>query len=170
MCTPVDLPGFGARQLVPSASSHSTKEKHKLATSAEQGRNREDPQNKWFLQQLGTSPQFPTWGWPAINNRLIHCHGHSSPLKNPGQSGAMKAGASSSQPQVGPPKSVTERVCVGSDHCLKANKEARLVKRKVCFISDASHWRDRRKMADICPKANSFCCPPSKQGVRAFID
>jgi len=32
----------------PEASFHSTKEKHRLAANAEQGRNREDPQNKWY--------------------------------------------------------------------------------------------------------------------------
>jgi len=40
-CTPVNLPGLGARQLIPNAKFHVTKEKHKLAASAE-GRNRED--------------------------------------------------------------------------------------------------------------------------------
>ena len=35
----------------------------------------------------------------------------------------------------------------------KANKQARLVERKVCFISDIGNWGDR--MADICPKADS---------------
>ena len=34
----------------------------------------------------------------------------------------------------------------------KANKQARLVERIVCFISDASIQRGR---ADVCPKANS---------------
>ena len=34
----------------------------KLAASAEQGRNREDPQNTWFWQLLGTSPRPPTRG------------------------------------------------------------------------------------------------------------
>ena len=45
VCTPVNLPGFGAHQLNPNAKFHVTKEKCKLAASAE-GRNREDPQNK----------------------------------------------------------------------------------------------------------------------------
>ena len=37
-------------------------EKRKLAASAEQGRNREDPQNKWFWQLHGTAPKSPTQG------------------------------------------------------------------------------------------------------------
>ena len=56
VCTPVDLPGLGARQLFPNTSFHSTKEKMKLVARAEEGRNREDPQNKWFRQLLETSP------------------------------------------------------------------------------------------------------------------
>ena len=50
--------------------------------------------------------------------------------------------------------SVTERVCVGpAACCAKANKQARLVERKVCFISDAATgWG---KVANICSKADS---------------
>ena len=37
--------------------------------------------------------------------------------------------------------SVTERVCVGPVACFsRADKQARLLERKVCFISDASNW------------------------------
>ena len=32
-------------------------------------------------------------------------------------------------------------VWVPAAHCSKANKQARLVERKVCFISDADNWR-----------------------------
>ena len=109
-----------------SSSSHPKckfpfhQEKHKLAVSAEQGRNREDPQIKWLWQLLGMSPKSPTWVQLDTNCRLIHHHGHSSPLENPGQPGAMKswhpAVASGSQQQPAPrwvPKSVTKRVCVG---------------------------------------------------------
>ena len=35
-------------------------EKCKLTTRAKQGKNREDPQDKWFQQLLGTSPKSPT--------------------------------------------------------------------------------------------------------------
>ena len=57
-------------------------------------------------------------------------------------------------------------------HRSKANKQARLVERTVCFISDAGNWGlGKGKVVDICPKAD---CPPAtapnKQGVRAFID
>ena len=47
-------------------------------------------------------------------------------------------------------------------HCSKANKEAKLVKRKACFILDASKGR-----VDSCPKANS---PSNNQEARAFMD
>ena len=52
----------------------------------------------------------------------------------------------------------------------KANKDASLVERKVCFILDTSYgvgggwWR-----ADACPKANSLPPPPDNQGAGAFI-
>ena len=49
----------------------------------------------------------------------------------------------------------------------KASKQARLVERKVCFISDAGNWAGGRRVADICPKTDST---PDKQGVRAFMD
>ena len=45
----------------------------------------------------------------------------------------------------------------------KANKQARLVQRKVCFISDVAMGE---RMADICPKADY---PHDKQRMRAFI-
>ena len=47
-------------------------------------------------------------------------------------------------------------------HCSKANKEARLVERKACFILDAGKGR-----VDSCPKANS---PSNSQEARAFMD
>ena len=46
----------------------------------------------------------------------------------------------------------------------KANKQARLVERKDCFISDAVNWGEG---GGHCPKA--YSCP-DKQGMRAFID
>ena len=45
-------------------------------------------------------------------------------------------------------------------HCSKANKEARLVERKVCFILDAGNWAAGR--VDGCPKADS---PHPRQSV-----
>ena len=44
------------------ASFHSTKEKHTLAASANQERNREGPPNKWFEQLLGMSLPNPSQG------------------------------------------------------------------------------------------------------------
>ena len=55
------------------ASFHSTKEKGKLAASVEQGRNREDPQNKWFWQLLRTSPQIPLSGSES-HKQWAHCN------------------------------------------------------------------------------------------------
>ena len=50
-------------------------------------------------------------------------------------------------------QTVTGRCGVGlTTRCPKANKQARLVERKVCFFSDASNLGVR---TDICPKANS---------------
>ena len=54
----------------------------------------------------------------------------------------------------------------------RANKQARLVQRTVCFISDAGNWGlGKGKVVDVCPKAD---CPPAtapnKLGVRDFID
>lgn len=43
----------------PDSCFHSTKEKHTLAATARQGRNRDDPQNKWLWQLLGMSPKSP---------------------------------------------------------------------------------------------------------------
>ena len=42
-------------------------------------------------------------------------------------------------------------------HCSKANKEARLVERKVCFILEAGNQWDRE--LDSCLKAS--CLPPT---------
>ena len=47
----------------------------------------------------------------------------------------------------------TERYVVGlAAYLSKANKQARLVERKVCFISDASNWWGR---VDTCFKGDS---------------
>ncbi|CAN0551180.1 unnamed protein product [Rangifer tarandus platyrhynchus] len=51
--------------------------------------------------------------------------------------------------------------------CSKANKQATLVERKVCFTSDAGNMMGR--VVNICPKARPPL-HPNKQGVRAFMD
>lgn len=66
-CTYLVLELFGLSRYIFS----STKEKHKLGASTEQGRKREHPRNKWFHQLLGTSLQSPSWGQPATRSRLI---------------------------------------------------------------------------------------------------
>ena len=42
----------------------------------------------------------------------------------------------------------------------EASKQARLVEREVCFISDAGIW-GRRRVADICPKGGGLSPPPA---------
>ena len=61
---------------------------------------------------------------------------------------------------------VTERI-VGSPaaHCLRGNKQARLVERKVCFISDACNCGGR--VVDIHPKAD-FPYPHNQWGKRFY--
>jgi len=49
-------------------------------------------------------------------------------------------------------------------HCSKADKEASLMERKVCFILDAGSQSEGE---DRCPKANPST---NNQGARAFID
>ena len=51
--------------------------------------------------------------------------------------------------------------------CSKANKEARLVERKACFILGASN-RQGGGEADSCSNAN--CLPTDHQGARALVD
>ena len=65
---------------------------------------------------------------------------------------------------------VTKKVCVGGGLVAcssEASKQARLVERQVCFISDAGNKAGR--VADICPKAD-FRPHHNTQGVRAFTD
>ena len=50
-------------------------------------------------------------------------------------------------------------------HRSKANKQGRLVERKVCFISDAGKWRRGWQ-----PSVQRPTQPSDKQAVRAFID
>ena len=60
-----------------------------------------------------------------------------------------------------PPVQVLPKECVDlAAHRSKANKQASLVERKVCFISNAGSW-GRGRVADICPKADSP--PPGNQ-------
>ena len=62
---------------------------------------------------------------------------------------------------------VTKRVCVGglTARCPEANHQARLVERKVCFISHAGNWWG---ILDIYPKADSPN-PLATSGARAFF-
>ena len=50
----------------------------------------------------------------------------------------------------------------------KADKQARWVERKVCFISDVGNWR---RVADICSNSDlPTSPPPPKAGVERSID
>ena len=98
MCTPVDLASLGARQLIPNASFHSTKKSSKLAASAEQGRSREDPQNKrfWQLNWTEECPPVPYSGLVSHRQQAKTLSEPLCPLEGPGE----PAIASSSQPHV----------------------------------------------------------------------
>ena len=54
----MELLGLGTPQFLQIHVSTPPREST-LAASAEQGRNREDPQNKWFQQLLGCLPKPP---------------------------------------------------------------------------------------------------------------
>ena len=60
-----------------------------------------------------------------------------------------------------------QKICLGGPAAChsKANKQAKLVERKVCFISDASNWGEAggHPSKGQLPASN-------KQGVRAFVD
>ena len=65
-----------------------------------------------------------------------------------------------------PPSYCYRKVCMGSltARCSKANKQAKLVERKVCFISDAASCGGRVVgVAGLLPTLN-------KKQVRAFIN
>ena len=48
------------------------------------------------------------------------------------------------------------KICAGfGERSSKANKQARLVEREICFILDACDGRGGGGMADICSKADS---------------
>ena len=53
-------------------------------------------------------------------------------------------------------------------HCPKANKQGRLVEKKVCFISDVSTWGGPAGSRHL--SKDRLSPPPTKQRVRAFID
>ena len=85
-------------------------------------------------------PRFQWWKWGLWGTLKVHEHRESLPLH---ESGAQLAARLS-----------------------KANKEARLVEMKICFILDASNSAGEGE-ADTCSNAD---LPPDYQGARAFID
>lgn len=75
----------------------SHQEEHKLAASAEQERNREDPQNKWFQQLLGHLPRPPSQGQQATSSRFLkafpaRCHGSGCAPENRGSQMSRECG------------------------------------------------------------------------------
>ena len=131
------------------ASFHSTTGKRTLVASAEQGRNREEPRNKWFGQLLGTSPQIPLSG-PAS-------HKQRAPRSHPSASSWRRLWSGKPRSQISREPSLT----LGTKYLpkvgpaarrSKANKEASLVEGKACFIPKASNREGR---AVSCPKTDS---------------
>ena len=55
-------------------------------------------------------------------------------------------------------------------HCSKANRQARLVERKVWFISDASNWGERGGWWTSVQRLIPHLPAADKQGVRALND
>ena len=63
--------------------ARSTQEKHTLAASAEQGRNRADPRNTWFRQLLGMSLQTHLLGPAGHKQWVPHSHPSVWSWENP---------------------------------------------------------------------------------------
>ena len=116
------------------ACFRSTKEKRTLAASAKQGRNRADPQNKWFWQLLGMSPQTHPLGPAGHKQRAPHScpSGHG---RTPREPGTVSAAAPHWVP-----KTVVKRRGLATC-CSKDSKEARLVESKGCRISERADWQ-----------------------------
>ena len=87
---------------------------------------------------------------------LVHRHGGSSAGENPKEPDIVRVqlhiGSQNLLAKVGP-----------AAHCSKANKGARLVERKVCFISKAGKWWGGQT------PVQSQLPPTDNQGARAFI-
>lgn len=107
-------------------------EKNTMATSAEQGRNREEPRNK-ALAAARNGPHVPSCGQEARSNMLLAGFQGSSwrwlhlGKRREPRDTARNAASSWSQ-------NLLLKVGPGA-HSSKANKEARLVERKVCLFS-----------------------------------
>ena len=133
--TPVGLTGAWRCSACPAASFRSTKEKHRSAVGAEQGKNREDPRNKRFQQRLGPSPQTPPGACepPAAAPHGLPCEPSVVAPLHPA------AGIARAQPHVG------ARM---ASETSSPNREAGLTESKACFISKAGRLGGR---ADSCP-------------------
>ena len=89
---------------------------------------------------FGSCPPDPLFG---ASSRLICCHGHSSPLENPGKPGALKAKEPAGANCTLGAKNLLLKECVwrGSGCLLlKSQYTGKMVERKVCFMSDAGIW------------------------------
>ena len=151
----------------PDACFHSTEEKLKLTTGAEQGRNREDPQNKWFRQLLGTSPKIPFSG-PGSHKQQAY-HNHPSALSWPWLYSGKPRGARCHKSAGTTPCWMPKTVTKSGVQPLTTQKT---IKRPGWWKGKfALFWMlaSRRGRADTCQKANSLP-HPRQSGARAFID
>ena len=151
VCTLVDFSSLGDHQLVPNVSFYSTKDKRTLAVSAEQGRNREDPQSKSFWQLLGISPECLTW---LIHHEQVYTPSwlQFSPGKPRRAWCHDSTRGSQSQPRIGCQKSVTERVWKVGFGCWPLKRSINrpgLVESLLYFRYQQPGW----VVEDICLKA-----------------
>ena len=130
----------GARRLFRVPVSVPPRKGVTLAASAEPGRNREDPWNKWFRQLLGTSPQIRPSG-PASQEQQAPCN-HPGPASWPPlYRGKPQGGGGRYRESAASPWALKNGNWSGRSGCppLRMQKRARWVERKVCFTLEASN-------------------------------
>ena len=139
----MDLLGLRAPQLVLRPLSVPPR-KRVLAASADQGRNREDPQNKWFRQLVGMSPKPPPRAWEPRAMAPWSLPGASSRWRLPFGKTPQQSDIARAQSHV-----ASKSVSKSGFRCslLKPNKEARSVERKVGFFSDICNQREGRLLS-----------------------
>ena len=141
----------------PDASFHSTKEKRKLAASAEQGRNREDPWNKWYQQLLGTSPQILLSGPDSQEQRLIA----TTPCV------VMAGGWPCLGKPLGSQISRERSLTLGAKNCLPLKSQQAWGKGKFALFQSLATWEG---WCGLMSKGWLLPSPHHNQGARAFTD
>ena len=149
----------------PDACLRSTKEKRTLAASAQQGRNRGDPPKQMFLAAARSVPPNPllrasepraagSWqpSWRAVMATAARLRLVGG---NPGSQMSRER-----SPAVG--AKYCDHKCGLAAHCAEANKETRLMRRKVRFISEASN------LAGKLPSEGQL--PSLAIGARVYLD